>query len=88
MAQIKGLILLVAENLDAVDKMARNAELERLLAAGIDADELRDLAHAWPESPQGRKLAGILERLELSAKDLDGLERAVSYNPRSREARR
>lgn len=87
-AQLKGLLLLVAENLDAVDKMARNAELERLLSAGIGGDDLRDIAHAWPESPQGRKLSTILDRLQDSVGDCDSLERAVSYNPKSREAKR
>lgn len=84
-AQIKALILLTAENLDAVDKMARNAELERLLSAGTnDAAELRRLALAWPESPQGRKLSNILERLEESYGELNTLERAVAYNPKAR----
>ena len=86
--QLKGILLLAAENLDAVDKMARNAELERLLSMQVDSQELRDQAHGWPESPQGRRLAGILDRLELSVKDLQGLEKAVGYNPKSREARR
>lgn len=89
MAQLKGLLLLCAENLDGVDKMARNAELERLLSDGsTDTEALRDQALAWGESPQGRRLAGILERLELSVNDLASLEKAVSYDPRSREARR
>lgn len=88
-AQLKGLLLLCAENLDGVAKMARNAELERLLASGsTDTEELRRLALGWPESPQGRSFAGILERLELSVENLASLEKAVAYNPRSREARR
>lgn len=88
-AQIKGLMLLVAENLDAVDKMARNAELERLLSAGTnDAEELRRIAAAWPESPQGRTLSRAMERLEASVNELSLLEKAVAYNPKSREARR
>lgn len=87
-AQIKGLTLLLAENLDAVDKMARNAELERLLSGGIEAAELREIAAAWPESPQGRKLSTAAERLNDIVTDLTSLEKAVAYNPKSREARR
>jgi hypothetical protein len=87
-AQIKGLTLLLIENLDAVDKMARNAELERLLSAGIDADDLREIAAAWPESPQGRKLSKVEELLGQIVLELSGLEKAVAYNPKSREARR
>lgn len=88
-AQIKGLTLLLIENLDAVDKMARNAELERLLASGsIDTEELRKQALGWPESPQGRKLSIAEERLQAIVNDLTSLERAVAYNPRSRESRR
>jgi hypothetical protein len=87
-AQIKGLTMLLAENLDAVDKMARNAELERLLAGGIDADELREIAAAWPESPQGRKLSNVEGMLGQIVLELSSLEKAVAYNPKSREARR
>lgn len=88
-AQARALATILAENLDAVSKMARNAELERLLAVGgLTADELRVKAHAWDDGPQGRSLTELSESAQTIAKRLAVLEKAVSYNPKSREARR
>ncbi len=88
-AQAKAVARILTDNLDAVNKMARNAELERLLAAGEwDSDELRDKAHGWDESPQGRQFVAINDELSSIIQRLERLEKAVAYNPKSREARR
>lgn len=86
--QTRALVALVRENIEAVDLMARNAELERQLAFGIEGQELRDRAADWPESPQGRKLVRVAECLAESDKTLETLERAAAYDPKSRAARR
>lgn len=87
-AQAKALTEILIEILDATDKMARNAELERLLAAGIDSKSLRDQAHAWATSPQGKQFAVLAAEAENIVERLGRLEKAVAYNPKTREARR
>jgi hypothetical protein len=86
--QAKGLATLLLENLEGVNLMARNAELERLLSLDLSTEELRDRAHEWPSSPQGRKLAAIQAEVENTIDRLASLEKAVAYNPLSREAQR
>jgi uncharacterized protein (DUF2384 family) len=82
--QTRALVALVIDNIEAVSLMARNAELERQLALGTTADELRSAAHAWPNSPQGRRISRLSEALSDAADGLEGLERAVTYNPKAR----
>jgi hypothetical protein len=68
---------------DAVNLMARNAELERQLAFGVEGEELREAAAAWPESPQGRRLAELMEALDGAENTLKYLEPAVGFDPKA-----
>jgi hypothetical protein len=80
--QTRALTKLVRENVEAVNLMARNAELERQLAFGVEGQELRAAAAAWPESPQGRKIAALLDALEQTESTLAPLEKAAAFNPK------
>jgi hypothetical protein len=85
--QLRGIFAVADHNLTAVDLMVRNAELERLLATGVDGDELREKANGWPESPQGRKLAAIQQDVVKALDALASLEKAAAYNPKARSSR-
>ena len=81
--QTAALTALVLENLESVDLMARNADLERLLALGCSPEELRAAAATWPESPQGRRIRSLQEALQGTADGLPALEKAVAFNPKA-----
>lgn len=85
--QAAALAALLHENLYAVDLMARNAELERHLSASVDAASLRATANAWPESPQGRRIAQIRADILAAEERLRGMEKAAAYNPTARSSR-
>lgn len=82
--QLRGIVLTFQEVLDPTRLMARNAELERLLATKTEQDELREKAHAWDEGPQGRQFQELSDQIAGIDKKLAVLERAVAYNPNAR----
>lgn len=70
--------------LEPANLMARNAELERLMAIGTQGDDLRAAANGWPDSAQGRQFTQMDEALcEIQAR-LIRLEKAVAYDPKAR----
>lgn len=82
--QLVGFVDLVAQQTEAAALMARNAELERLMAEGIEGDQLRTAANNWPESPQGRLFAKVDDDLTHTLKRLRTLEKAVAYDPKAK----
>lgn len=69
---------ILRDSLDGTRIMVRNAELERQLLAGVDCD-----APGFDTSPQGRKLARLLDEAEAAVKTLETLAKAAAYNPRN-----
>ena len=78
-AQLGALVALTTETLDASEVMIRNAELSRNLYE--TPEDAR--ADEWENSPQGRKLAGVREKLEALRKELSVLQRAAGFDPRA-----
>lgn len=76
-AQIKGLLEMVDEVLPATRLMVCNAELERQLWNGEEADAI-----AWEESLVGRKWQGVADQLIALQNELNVLHRAAAYDPR------
>lgn len=79
--QMNALVALLLELHEPTMLMVRNADLERTLATGGD---LKEVAPAWPDSPQGKNLAKVLEDLEATHTRLRAMARAASYNPKAR----
>ena len=64
--------------LDAADKMARNAEMERAFALHEEPQ-----GSEWPNTPQGSKMARIHKTTVEIRKALTVLSRAAGYNPKN-----
>ena len=75
----------LADALDVVHVMARNAELERAVALDPDAD-LKPVAEGWFESPQARNLDAAEVLLGEAAGVLDAVAVAASWDPKDRSA--
>jgi hypothetical protein len=76
--QAHGVALILSQMMDAVDKMACNAEMERAFAYH---EEPR--GSEWDESPQGRRFKQVREQIEATAKSLAVLAVAAGYNPKN-----
>lgn len=76
-AQTEAVAEILAVCIEDANKMARNAEMERQLLGGAEADAL-----SWPDSVQGRKFAAALEAAGTITKQLSILRKAASFNPR------
>lgn len=76
--QASALAGILAEALDPVRLMVRNAELERQLQTHERAN-----AELWESGPQARTLATAQDDLLLLQKRLDTLGRAAGFNPKA-----
>lgn len=76
--QAAGLAELLSTALEGTALMVRNAELERQLQRGDDADPT-----AWEESAQGRRLRTLQDDTQQAQKSLEMLAAAAGYNPRN-----
>jgi hypothetical protein len=76
--QLHGLARLMELSLPAVEKMARNAQMERDIALGGEPD-----AAGWPDSPQGRQFEMIRRQNADHVRVLNYLVQAAAYDPKN-----
>lgn len=75
--QAAAVAAVLEQMLDAADKMARNAEMERAFAFHEEPK-----GSEWRGTPQGRALAGVMANATAARKALKVLTQAAGYNPR------
>lgn len=78
-AQIAALASLTKESIASARAMALNAEMERQLQAGMNAD-----VDAFNDSAQGKIWDRIERQIGETHKDLLTLQRAAGFNPKQR----
>lgn len=81
--QLAGILDAFDALVEPTDLMLRNAELERLMALGVEGDDLRTQARAWPESPQAARLKGAQDLIREQKEALVVLSRAARYDPKA-----
>lgn len=77
-AQLQGLLVLAEQAAGPTLLMVRNAELERQLAAGGEAD-----VAAFEASAQGRRWKSLATNLEAARRELEVLKRVAAHNPKA-----
>ena len=75
--QAAGVASILEQMIDAADKMARNAEMERAFANHEDPK-----GSEWPRTVQARKLGAIKIAAADHKRTLLALAQAAGYNPR------
>lgn len=75
--QAAAVAVVLEKMLDAADKMARNAEMERAFAAKEEPK-----GSEWRSTAQGKRLAGVMEAAAEMRKALKVLAQAAGYNPK------
>lgn len=76
--QASGLVQHLRTALEGARLMARNAELERQLQAGVDLDPV-----GWENGPQGERFQRSLDELSDVEHSVNVLRRAAMYNPKN-----
>lgn len=76
MRQAEGITEILVKYMDAAERMALNAELERQQILGLGMD-----APGWPDSPQGRLVKAVRDDLEKSRKNLQRLAKIAGTDP-------
>lgn len=77
--QAQALAAMLNQAVDAAERMARNAEMERDLYATGTCD-----ATAWPGTPQGVRWDAVKTNVLSTEKMLGVLAAAAAFNPRNR----
>lgn len=81
--QLQALLEATEAMIDPTNLMLRNAELERQMALGVQGDELREKAQAWPENVQAKRLADLFNTLESQRVRLEYTRKAAKYDPKA-----